>query len=247
MNELDDVVFFSPGSVLRRSISVLSLEIPVFLTITTLTFSPFIALTVLAGLSDSAMASNQSFFSNYIVSLICQPLAAATLIHGVFRRLRGERASLTECLQTGLSRIFPVVGFSLLSSLLTTLGASMCLIPGMIMSCMLYVGLPSVVVEGKGPIEAARRSDNLTKGFRWQIFSLIVIVWLISILMSSALIATMTALDIFSNASLVSQLISYLIQIVTTALSAVLTAVAYHDLRVSRDGIDSNDLVSVFD
>ena len=263
MYDTDDVVFFSPGSVLQRSFSILGGELPLFLLLTALVYAPFVAATMLASQLDFFQASMALSFASLAISLICQPLATATLIHGVFRRLRGERASLSDSLQVAFSRILPVLGFSFLSALLCGVGFMLCIIPGIIMTCMLYVGLPVVVVEGKGPIDAIRRSDGLTSGFRWGIFGLIVVIGLLqfalnsgfSVLMQQVFSSQMmnSASDIETMMSgmntymIVSQLFSYGIQILTTALSSVFVTVAYHDLRVSRDGIDSDDLVSVFD
>lgn len=253
MNEFDDVVFFSPGSVIQRSLSILVGELPLFLSLTAMVYVPFIALVMLGVvLGDDLMYASLTM-SGYLISLICQPLATAALIHGVFRRLRGERASLSDSLQTMVSRLFPVIGFSLLSSLLIGIGWMLCLIPGIIMSCVLYVGLPSVVVENRGPIEAIRRSDGLTEGFRWGIFGLLIVIGLSQLALQWGASMALIALDFGTllgdiNISIwANQLVMYILQIFTTALSGVFTAVAYHDLRVSRDGIDSGDLVSVFD
>ena len=254
MNEFDDVIFFSPGSVIRRSISILMAELPLFLSLTGLVYLPFVALVLLGTLMDTSVMM-YSVVAGYIISLICQPLATAALIHGVFRRLRGERASLGDSLQTGLSRFFPVLGFSFLSTLLISIGSLLCIIPGIIMSCVLYVGLPVVVVESQGPIDAIRRSDGLTTGFRWGIFGLLIVVGLTQFALNTGVSfgLSMFGLGFDVTASsmqttmIISQLITYLSQILTTALSGVFVAVAYHDLRVSRDGIDSDDLISVFD
>ncbi|MFT5684055.1 MAG: hypothetical protein ACI8RZ_004996 [Myxococcota bacterium] len=253
MNEFDDVVFFSPGSVIQRSLSILLGELPVFLLLTAMVYAPFIGLSVAGSMLDSSSMATSLVASGYLISLVCQPLATAALIHGVFRRLRGERASLGDSLQTMTSRLFPVIGFSLLSSLIIGIGYMLCIIPGIIMSCLMYVGLPAVVVENRGPIEAIRRSDGLTEGFRWGIFGLLFVIGLSQLVLQWGLTMALGMLDfstLFSDVMVtvwVSQIMLYILQIATTALSGVFVAVAYHDLRVSRDGIDSGDLVSVFD
>ena len=246
MNDFDDVVFFSLGSVLRRSLSILISELPLFLIITTLTFSPVIALSVFINLASSSPEPKEIYIISYLLSLSLQPLATAILIHGVFRRLRGEKARLGDCLRTGLSRLMAVLGFSIVSYIASTLGMMLCIIPGIVISCMMYVGMPVVVVEGKGTIDAIRRSDGLTKGFRWSIFALVVLTGLTSNILSGTLSIVMNMIGVMSE-STASLFSMNLAQILTATLSAVLTAVTYHDLRISRDGIDSDDLVSIFD
>jgi hypothetical protein len=253
MNDSDEPIFFSPGSVIQRSLSILLGELPLFLLLTAMVYAPFIGLTMLIGALEDHLIAPYVTTLGYLTSLVCQPLATAALIHGVFRRLRGERASLGDSLQTMASRFLPVIGFSLLSSLIIGIGWMLCLLPGIIMTCVLYVGLPAVVVEARGPIEAIRRSDGLTEGFRLGIFGLIFILGLGQLALQwgmTTVTSTIGSSAIANDVPLfltIHQLGSYAVQIVTTALSAVFVTVAYHDLRVSRDGIDSSDLVSVFD
>ena len=243
--KFDDVVFFSPGSVIRRSVSILALEMPIFLTISALAFSPSIVMMVIAGQPGGSIGGQLLGVFSYIIFRICQPLATAMLTHGVFRRLRGEQASIRESLQTGLSRFLPVVVFSLLSTLIISLGYLLCSIPGIVFSCMLYAGMPSVVAEGKGSIEAIRRSNSLTKEFRWPILGLLITIWVTSTMMSGVVLSVVSSFDA-PLISLLELIGTYLTQVLTAALSGVLTAVTYHDLRDSRDGIDSGDLISVF-
>ncbi|MEN0064557.1 MAG: hypothetical protein AAGA48_20580 [Myxococcota bacterium] len=172
-------------------------------------------------------------------------LATAALIHGVFRRLRGERASFSECIQTGLSRLGTVFIYSVISNIAIGLGTMLCVIPGLVLQTMWYVGLPAVVVENLDATDGLRRSDVLTTNHRWPIFG---IIFLVAVFNNVAgMVASALALPLQGTVPLVGPLVNAFLSSFIIALGAVFTAVTYHDLRVSKEGIDSDELASVFD
>jgi hypothetical protein len=117
------------------------------------------------------------------------------------------------------------------------------IVPGFIALLMLYVAVPACVVEGLGPAASLGRSAELTKGFRWKILGLILLVSLISIICS--LLVTFI-LTLFTGA-FVATLGKFAVQALTAALSGVLAAVIYYSLRAAKEGIDIDRIVSVFD
>lgn len=120
------------------------------------------------------------------------------------------------------------------------LGFLLFVVPGVIIGCMLYVAIPACVIEKLGVTASMSRSVALTKGYRWQIFGLFLLVVVISAL--GAFVFTL-----IGGAGLVGQLLAFGWQVVSTAFGAVLSAVIYHDLRMAKEGIDLDTLASVFD
>ena len=112
--------------------------------------------------------------------------------------------------------------------------------PGVIIGCMLYVAVPACVIEKLGVTASTSRSVALTKGYRWQIFGLFLLVVVI------ALVGAFVLAKI-GGVGLVGQTLSFAWQVVSTAFGAVLSAVIYHDLRMAKEGIDLDTLASVFD
>ena len=113
-------------------------------------------------------------------------------------------------------------------------------VPGIIVACMLYVAVPVCVIEKAGVFESLNRSGELTRGYRWQIFAL----WaLVTVIAGIAQIV----LSWFVGVTLWGKLLTFGWQVFAAAFGAVLVAVIYHDLRVTKEGIDIDSLANVFD
>lgn len=167
-------------------------------------------------------------------------MAQATSLYGAFQEMRQQPFTIGDSLRIGLARTIPVIGVGILVGLAMMLGFLLFVVPGVIIGCMLYVAIPACVIEKLGVTASMSRSVALTKGYRWQIFGLFLLVVVISAL--GAFVFTL-----IGGAGLVGQLLAFGWQVVSTAFGAVLSAVIYHDLRMAKEGIDLDTLASVFD
>lgn len=148
-----------------------------------------------------------------------------------------------ESVAGGLRRFFPLLGVMILFTLGMTLGLILLVIPGIILMVMWYFAVPACVVESTGPIRSLGRSRELTKGYRWKIFALVIIVAIVNIIGGQVLTVVATGLGGiwgYFAASIVWQGIA-------GGFGAVLIAVAYYYLRVAKEGVDVDQIASVFD
>ena len=149
------------------------------------------------------------------------------------------------------NRMFPVVGASIIVGVATALGFLACFVPGFIVAAGLAVVIPAMIVEKAGVFDSLSRSWALTRDYRLSLFGALLLIGLFSI-GSSLLAATLLVPGGFmalsaGQTSLTYSLVSFALILVSSALQSVLAGVAYHDLRVFKDGIDEDDLVAVFD
>jgi uncharacterized membrane protein len=166
--------------------------------------------------------------------------------------LAGRRASIGESLRKTVGRLLVIVVAAIVQGLLVGLGTLFCIVPGVILSCALFVAVPAAVAEKTGPIESLRRSAALTDGSRVPIFLL----FLIFIAMSFALsgVAGVAAMPSAMAGEAVNPLplmlfsfaVQWMTQVLQTIVLAVLAAVVYARLRAIRDGIDAEALAQVF-
>jgi len=171
-------------------------------------------------------------------------ILAGAVVFGVFQQVRGKPASLAENVRVGVVRLLPVLGVAVVVSVLVGLGTLALIIPGIILNLMFWVAVPVAVVEKKGVIESIKRSMYLTTGEKGTIFILLLVLGLIQI---AAGIVVGVFMASASRTGLATALIPLAFVIPLGALSAVANAVGYHDLRVSKEGVGIEDLVSVFD
>ena len=109
--------------------------------------------------------------------------------------------------------------------------------------CIFYVAIPACVIEKLGVFASMGRSNDLTRGYRWPIFGVFLIVGIVSAV-SSGLLAFLLSM---AGGSPIEWVFNFGLQVVTTAYSSVLVAVIYHNLRVAKEGVDVSKIASVFD
>jgi hypothetical protein len=215
-------------------------------------------------LQDLSAASMLFLIFVSVLGVLAYLLIQAAVTYGALQSLRGRRAGIGACISNGLSvlpRVFlagllfavamAVVGFvvAFVFSMLASVGAAaIAILGGIAMSAIFafivvtyWVFVPVIVVEQAGPIDCFTRSKALTKGRRWGIFGILVLVffanWLISLL----------GRLLHQVAPAASGLIDILSLLFFMALSAVLAAVGYYFLRAEKEGVAIDDVVTVFD
>ena len=186
-----------------------------------------------------------AFALTILLMIIVSFLTQAAIIYGTFQDLRGQKAGVGDCIARGLSSIVPVVVGSILLSLGIMIGSLFLLVPGIILALMWWVYVPAIVVEGKGIIEAFGRSRELTRGRRWHILGLLIVV--IILLVVVAFIIAFVVAIIAPQGGLAASIIEYVFNSLLTAFISVLTAVGYYYLRAEKEGVDANEIARIFD
>jgi hypothetical protein len=164
-------------------------------------------------------------------------------------------ARIGETLQVGFGRLGSVVLVSLLVGIVSALGYMLCIVPGVIVTCMNWVAVPVAVIERPGVRASLDRSHDLTSGTRLAVFAVVLVIGFVVIAVSIAANATIGIVaaalghekNVTGHAYAWSQLALTLVMIPFQCLSAASAAVGYHDLRVHREGADVEDLVRVFE
>jgi hypothetical protein len=228
---------FRIGGVLNRTWLVLSRN-----------FFTFLAVTAVASLPDFVFAnpgqSRGLVLAGALLSDVMRRLSQAMVIYGAFQELRGQPVSLVESLQVGGRRIIPVIGLAVGATVLTALGFVLLVVPGVMVATMLFVATPVCVVERLGPFNSMDRSARLTKGHRWRIFGLLVLVFV-----PTAIVGV--TFDTLSEIAGIGGVLAPIGQVIADAIwgpvEAVLVIATYHDLRVAKEGVDTAQIAAVFE
>jgi hypothetical protein len=115
------------------------------------------------------------------------------------------------------------------------------LVPPALALVRMAVVMPVATIEGRGGMSAVWRSHRLTKGHRWRVFAVFLVLFLLHMAVQVGLrlvLPTGRATDwvLFAHTILVS-----------AGLLSVASAVLYEDLRVATDGSDPEALGRVFE
>jgi hypothetical protein len=177
-----------------------------------------------------------------LVFVILNTIGQAVLLFGTFQRLRGQPLRVGEALRRAFVRFFPLVGVIILYTAGLMLGLVLLVIPAFFAFVMWLVAVPACVVENLGPVASLSRSADLTKGYRWQVFGLVCVLSVIS-----GIGGQFFALALGLAGEWASAVGSGLWFVVQTALWNCALIMIYHDLRVAKEGVDTEQIAAIFD
>jgi hypothetical protein len=244
---------FNADKALRRTFAVLSERFPTFIGLVVLVQSPLLLLRLANAVAPapSPKVAALATLVELVGEFVMGALASAAVVYGVFQTLRGAPVSFLECLRQGLRSLVAVLGVSfavglaiggcLLIAVLLPMFVVVFVPVAIILWIQLYVAVPAAVMERLGVSFSLSRSQELTLDRRAQIFAVVFFVVLIFAVPSFAL-----GYVLAEHAALL-QLASVLISALAATFAAVATSVVYHDLRVDKDGMATEDLAAVFD
>ncbi|MET0249201.1 MAG: hypothetical protein ABW164_05680 [Sphingobium sp.] len=145
-----------------------------------------------SGLADPLYASLLGLVSP-LIFLLCSMLVQGALTRATVAYASEQRASFAQSIGTGVAFILPLLGLTILMVLGLMLGFVLFVVPGVILFLMWSVAAPALVAERCGVLRAFGRSRALTKGARWKIFGLLllvlVLVWILSAVIGAITVA----------------------------------------------------------
>lgn len=189
-----------------------------------------------------------------LAALITSAILQGALIYGTVQDLNGQRPSIADCLATGLRAFLPLIGLTILLFVALLFGFIFLIVPGIMMACAWCVAVPSLVADRTGVFGAFSRSAELTRGNRWRIFALFVVVWVIALVIGAVIGGVTLAMSFGGGGldpiALARSPIQILGNIVSNALSSLITstgvAVLYVELRKTREGSTPGWLAEIF-
>jgi hypothetical protein len=236
---------FSIGHVFNQTFSVLSRNLLPFCLVSlvahlpnVLTFAPRMG-AVAPGTANASLLLVLGGFGTTVLATISQ----AAVLSGAFDDMRGRPVDLFESLKVGLRRFFPLLGTTICVIVLYALAFIALVVPGLIVLTMLFVAIPACVVERLGPIKSMGRSARLTKGHRWKIFGLLLATTIVGLVLQFTLGGVGRAI----GGPTLGIIVLVLWSAVWGAFNAILAVVTYHDLRVAKEGVDTDQIAAVFD
>jgi hypothetical protein len=180
--------------------------------------------------------------SFFVLLALVGTVGQADIIHATLQDMRrGGGGRLVESLNASLRQFGPLIGL-VLAGFLSVLGLFLLVVPGLILSTIWLASLPACLAERLGCWTSLRRSQELTKGHRWKVFALTLLIF------AGSLGSVFVEPWLFAVAGLIAgSAVKLIWNGLWIAFSAVLLVVAYHDLRVAKEGTDIERVAVVFD
>jgi hypothetical protein len=201
-----------------------------------------------------------------VLMLSLHMVGLGVLLMGAFQRLRGEPLRVGVALQRALARLLPLVAVGILVTvamfgvflaciavvwvlglMLGGLAGVLMLgvfVPIFILGVMWSVVVPACLVEGLGPVASMARSADLTRGYRWKVAGIMLLLGLIAL---AALIILIILFAMTRFSPVPTLIFEVAGGAVWTAYLDCALIMIYHDLRVAKEGVDTSQIASVFD
>ena len=173
----------------------------------------------------------------------------------------GQGAQLGAALRGALTGFLPILLLGIVAGIATTLGFLLLIVPGLYILALLYVYVPAIVFEKAG-FSALGRSEELTKGYRWAIVGIILVVfvinWIITGLYSAVILTTVVdfggIIDGTVDPNMIAASTPWWLNIVGSAINAfilpiglIASGLVYARLREIKEGGSTGDLMRVFE
>lgn len=183
-----------------------------------------------------------------LIALVFTALVQGAITLATLAESEGRKAGFGECVAIGLRRAIPLIIVAILSGLGVMIGIVLLVVPGFILLVMWSVAAPAVVAENAGIFGSLSRSRALTKGSRWKIFGLFLVLVVVALLISALenlIVVGSIAVrptGIFSTLAITNMIIST----ITTAIWGTIQTSLYVELRDAKDGPQTQQLGTIF-
>jgi hypothetical protein len=127
--------------------------------------------------------------------------------------------------------IGPLIGAGFLAGIGIAFGLVLLIVPGLILLTIWAVIVPVIVIERTGVLAAFGRSRELVRGHGWQVFGVIVVIFLITFVVRAAVTGVVSGIDDSFAGFAVADLIVNLLMVPLSALAA---SVMFFELRALR-------------
>ncbi len=196
----------------------------------------------------AAMADPGAMFRNSYITIIaglisfaCTLLLQSALVRATIEDLNGKRPSFGDCIQIAIRFLLPTLAISLLVGLGAGLGLMLLIVPGIILWLGWSMAVPVLIQERRGVFGSMSRSRALTKGSRWSLFGLFLILIIIGMIIQWGLLLVLVLLG-----GIIAEIGAALVQTVLSMVLAIAVAVSFVELRQAKEGASIDELAEIF-
>jgi hypothetical protein len=238
---------FTVGSIVGRTFSVWKQNFGVFAAVSLLLQAPMLINALFADPRPRRELSGGQVVMTFVGYFLTLVLTGA-LTFGVLQAFAGKSVEFGGMLRTGFGKSWRIFVVSFGVGIFTILGALALFVGAFVVMCALWVAVPAAVAEPDSAESALKRSRDLTKGHRLTIFLTLLIFMLLT--MSVAMVLGFVGASALRDGTAMPKVFmvgAQVFSLVLGGLGATAPAVAYHDLRVLKEGASTAELAAVFE
>jgi hypothetical protein len=188
-----------------------------------------------------AWAFTWRYWAFMVGTYVLTMLFSGALTAGAIQHLAGRRPTLGGMLGAMGRRVPTLVGAGLLAILAIYGGMILLIVPGIMWGLSFSLSTAVVMAEPLGAVASMKRSAALAKGSRWTLLGLFLVCLLATFLPNLLAWGLGTLVPALGGA------ITLVAGVCLGPLLYAAPAVAYHDLRVAKEGARTEELARVFE
>ena len=185
-----------------------------------------------------------------LASMVFSAVTQGALVRITAAHAEGGRATIGQALWTGLRAVLPLLALGVLMALGLGIGFALLFVPGVILWVTWSVAAPALAEERCGVFGAFARSRELTRGARWKVLALELVVlvfyWLIAAVLGVAAIFFNHVMNAGSPMIVWSTVWAVVSKTLTAGVWGTIQCSLYIELRDWKDGPASTRLADIF-
>ena len=192
----------------------------------------------------AAPGAGFAFVLTTLAQIAFYSLTTALLVQLAYDAKLGRPIQIGWYISNSLGVIIPLSVLIIVAAIAAAIGFIFLIIPGLWVYAVFAMVAPVVVIERVG-FGGLGRSAELTKEYRWPIIGALILMGICTAILSffAAFVAGLLA-----NAGVIVAMIAFLIPTaLAAALTGILIALIYAKLREIKEGVNVDQIASVFD
>jgi len=208
---------------------------------------------VTLGLQEPEFATTAAgigYAVSLLINMVVYGLLTALLVQLAYDAKLGRSISIGRYFGPALRAAVPIAVLAVVAGFATGLGLIFLVVPGLWVYAVYYVMAPAVVIEKAG-FGGLGRSAALTKGYRWPLVLLFIVMGIVTVLINVGALFGVGMLIGGLGDSTVGYGIGAVAYALATALAygigGISVALAYARLREIKEGVSVDQIAAVFD
>jgi hypothetical protein len=230
----------TPAALFSDSFSVLWRHLGVFLVLAAVVVIPVhvivsgIGLEQLTGRYDKSPPLAETLLPTLVSFLVVSPLINAICINVLKALADAEKPSARQALVEGFEAFQPIFFAVLLAAAGIALGLLLFIVPGIYVAIRWFFVPQAVVIEGAGVPASLMRSMQVTEGFWWRTFGIVLGANVLAAIPGLLLAVPLTAQAESSGRAVWALAGTIATEMVSTPFVALVATFLYYDLRARR-------------
>ncbi|PBC00793.1 hypothetical protein CK220_29490 [Mesorhizobium sp. WSM3860] len=168
-------------------------------------------------------------------------LLQSSVVRVAIEDLNGKKPTFGDSIATAIRFLLPTVAIGLLVALGVGAASIALLVPGIILGLGWSVAIPVLIQERLGVFGSMSRSRALTKGSRWALLGLFVILVIIGLVIQS-----ISGVAVYLFHGIAAAVVAAMVQSMGSMVGSVAAAVSYVELRQVKEGTSVDELAEIF-